>query len=180
MRKLIAFIAVATAFISTPTSANSVKITDGLIEAKNDQMANILTVRNPQQTMNFLHYHISDEAVFQVSFENPFLPEGVDQKPMEMDKVSYIKTFIDGLHYVDSYKVDINTDVLQISEDGSAALVEEVMTEQGVMLNPNNLNMKGIPFVSQTTCQTYYTLNNGVVQSNKAQCKTETGKVGDI
>lgn len=167
----------STSFIA---KASQQKITDQLILEKNQQMQSLLQQRDPRKTIDFLHSHISEEAVFQVSFENTTMPKAQAQQRFQMDKTSYINSFIQGLHYVDQYNVKINTQNIQISQNGKTAVVEETIVEEGVMLDPNNLLGAGMPFISRTSCKMIYGLRNGVVQSDKAECHTQTGETSAI
>ena len=179
MRKNIALSLLTALLFAAPAHAEEVKITNQLIQAQNNEMEEVLTTRDPKKTINFLHSHIDDAAIYQIQVNNPYLPNNKQHHEMNMNKEAYIKTFIDGLHYVDSYDVEITTENIEISSNGQAALAKQVMTEEGVMLNPHNLSDTGIPFVSKTTCQIYYTINEGHIQSNKAKCSTQTSQTND-
>jgi len=167
----------STSFIA---KASQHKITNQLIIAKNKQMQSLLQQRDPRKTIDFLHSHVSEQAIFQVSFENTTMPTGNTQQQFQMDKASYINSFIQGLHYVDQYNVQIDTKNIQISQNGKTAIVEEIIIEEGVMLDPNNVLGSGMPFISKTSCKMVYGLNKGVVQSDKAECHTQTGETSSI
>lgn len=167
----------STSFIA---QASQQRITDRLILEKNQQMQSLLQQRDPRKTIDFLHSHISEEAVFQISFENSTMAKSVAQQSFQMDKKGYINSFIQGLHYVDQYNVKIDTKNIQISKNGKTATVEETIIEEGVMLDPNNILGAGIPFISKTSCKMIYGLNNGIVQSDKAECHTQTGETSTI
>lgn len=167
---------------SAPLIANASqqKITSSLILEKNKEMQALLQKRDPKQTIDFLHSHVSESAVFKVSFENTTLPKNMAQQNFEMDKAGYINSFLQGLHYVDEYNIKIDTKNIEIADNGQTAIVEESITEEGVMLNPDNVLATGIPFISNTSCKTIYTIANGVIQSDKAQCHTQTGEASAI
>lgn len=168
--------------VSTPLIAEATQtgITKDLIVEKNAKMQSLLQKRDPQLTMNFLHSHISDNATFEISFENNTMPKEIKKNSLKMDKAAYINSFIFGQNYIDNYNVKIKTQNVEIVENGKTAIVEEIMTEEGVMLNPNNILDEGIPFLSVTTCKTTYGFKAGVVQSDKASCNTKTGELATI
>jgi hypothetical protein len=160
--------------------ANESLITKTLIVEKNQQMEQLLEKRDPKETINFLHSRINDRAIFKIEVSNPTLPAQAGTRNFEMDKKDYINSFINGLHYVDQYNVTINTLDIQISPDQKSAVVSEKMTEEGVMLNAQAPQKAGIPFSSTTKCQTTYIINNGVMQSDNALCKTQTAELSAI
>ena len=181
MARLYAVIALV--FILTiPLMANARQtgITSNLIIEKNEKMQDLLKQRDPRQTMAFLHSHISHDATFNITVQNSSMPAEIQSNNLEMDKTDYINSFIKGLHYVDNYNINIETKNINIAENGQTAIAEEITIEEGVMLNPHNLLDSGIPFLSKTTCQTVYTLNDGIIQSDKASCHTETGEISTI
>lgn len=166
--------------ISPIAEASQQKITDKLILEKNQQMASLLKARDAYKTISFLHSHISEDATFQISFQNTSMPAEHQKNSMLMDKEAYINSFIQGLHYVDKYDIDIETADIEITEDGESATAKEVIVEEGVMLNPQDPLETGIPFLSTTTCHISYGLKDGLVQSEKARCHTESGEVNTI
>jgi hypothetical protein len=174
---LLSLLLLSPAFIA---EASQQKITNQLIIDKNNKMEALLKSRDARKTIDFLHSHVSEQAEFQIKFKNAFMPDTAAEQGMILDKEKYIKSFIDGLHYVDSYNVNIETKSIEISENGQIAMSEEIMTEEGVMLNPQQPSAEGIPFLSRTTCRTMYTLENDTIQSQKASCYTETGKISSI
>ncbi len=180
-RLLYVFIALLL-IISTPLVAKASRsaITNDLIIEKNAEMETLLKKRNPAETMTFLHEHISDDAKFRISFQNTSMPAEMQKNSLEMGKSDYINTFIQGLAYVDKYDVTIKTGDIKISDNGKTAQAEEVMIEEGVMLNPQNLLDKGIPFLSKTTCITTYAMEKGIIKSDKAACHTESGEISAI
>jgi hypothetical protein len=160
--------------------ASQQQITDQLIIDKNNQMATLLQARDARKTIDFLHSHVSEQAKFQIRFKNAFMPETSSGQNMVLNKETYIKSFIDGLHYVDNYNIEIETTSVEISDNGQMAMSEEIMIEEGIMLNPAQPLAEGVPFLSKTTCHTLYTLENDIIQSQKANCYTETGKISTI
>jgi hypothetical protein len=177
IRFVILLVLLSPAFIA---EASQQKITNQLIIEKNNQMAHLLKARDARQTIDFLHSHVSEKAEFNMIFSNAFMPETAQDQNMVMNKEAYIKSFIDGLHYVDHYNINIQTLNIQISENGKMAMSEEIMTEEGVMLNPHKANDAGVPFLSKTTCHTLYALQDNKIIAEKAECRTETGKVNTI
>lgn len=175
--------AIALLFIlSTPfiAKASHGGITRDLIINKNEQMQILLNKRDPHKTIDFLHSHVSESAIFQISFQNTSMPPNTQKQHMEMDKTDYINSFIQGLNYVDHYGIKIETKNIQIAANGKTAIAEETIIEEGIMLDPNNLLDSGIPFLSKTTCKVLYGLDSGIVQSNKARCHTQTGEINTI
>lgn len=160
--------------------ASKTEITNNLIVEKNREMQTLLELRNPHKTMDFLHEHINDDARFKIKFHNPSLAPQDQKKSFVMNKADYINSFIQGLNYVDNYAVEIETKNIEISEGGKKAVAEEVIIEEGTMLNPNNLLDEGFPFLSKTTCMIEYGLYQGVLKSSKASCFTQTGEVSTI
>ncbi len=177
IRFFILLLLLSPAFIA---EASQQKITNQLIIEKNKQMANLLKARDARKTIDFLHSHVSEQAQFNMIFSNSFMPETAQGQSMTMNKESYIKSFIDGLHYVDNYNINIQTKNIEISENGKMAMSEEVMTEEGVMLNPHKAGDEGVPFLSKTTCHTLYALKGDKILAEKAECLTQTGKINAI
>lgn len=155
-------------------------ITHTLIVEKNQQMEETLKNRDPIKTIDFLHNNISEDADFNIQVNNPTAPATQNKQSFKMGKADYINSFIDGMHYVDNYNVDIQTTKIDISSDQKTATVIEIMTEEGTILNAQNLNNPGMPFLSKTTCTTLYKIESGKMQSNQAFCKTQTGKINTI
>jgi hypothetical protein len=165
---------------SLSVNANENIITQNLIVEKNQQMEDTLQKRDPKATITFLHNNICDNATFNIQVNNPTLDVSQANQSFQMNKVDYINSFITGMHYVDQYDVSIETTNINISSDKKTATVIEVMTEEGVILNAQNLNNPGMPFLSTTTCTTTYKINAGQMQSDQAFCKTQTGAINTI
>lgn len=145
-----------------------------LIKKQNDTMSALLENRSAiQDTIAFLHEHISENAVFEMSMSNETMPKEMLNKSIKMDKTAYINSFIQGTHLIDKYKVSIKTLDVQISPDSKTAISKEIMTEEGVSLNPYNLQEEGKPFISTTSCTTIHKLDNGKAISVKAKCHTD-------
>ena len=147
-----------------------------LIVEKNQEMERLLQKRDPKETIDFLHAHVKEDAVFNIELDNPTFTKETGQKSVKIDKTAYINSFIQGLHYVDDYKVKIDTKNIKISDNKKSAVVTETMTEDGVITHEKTR----IPFNSQTTCTTTYSMNEGVITSDTASCKTSTGETNTI
>lgn len=160
--------------------ANDNIITDALILKQNTQMESFIQARNPQETILFMHDHIADNAEFQISFVNTFMNN--DEKPQKimMNKADYINSYVRGLNYIEDYKIDIETKKINISEDGTYAVTEETITEEGSMLNPHQPSAKGVSFKTHTNCTKLYKLKDGIALSDKAECSSETVKIGAV
>jgi hypothetical protein len=144
-----------------------------MISKKNSEMEEILN-RNEQRlaAIQYLHNHISEDARFRLTVNNPALPIGPDQ-PFEMDKEMYINTYINGTNLIDNYTFDIETVSLETNADKNEAVTEDVLTERGVMMNPYNLSAPGKPFISRTRCKTRRAIENGQLISKGGACHTE-------
>lgn len=175
--KFITFAVMLTALVSLTIQSHAKPATDGilLITEKHQEMSDLLTNRSAMQdTVAFLHEHISETAVFNMSMSNETLPEGAPQQNIQMSKTDYINSFIQGAHFVDDYKVSIKTVDVQVSNDPTIAISKEVMTEEGVSLNPYNLREEGKPFVSTTSCTTTHKIDGDKAIALKAECHTNT------
>lgn len=160
---------------SLNTNANPAPDTITLITEKNQTMSALLENRAAmQETIAFMHEHISENAVFEMSISNETMPADTQGQNIKMDKADYINSFIQGSHFVDKYKVSIKTVDVQPSQDNKTAISKEIMTEEGIILNPYNLQEKGKPFISTTSCTTLHQLDGKKAISVKAQCHTDT------
>jgi hypothetical protein len=157
--------------IASPVDAESI------IRHKNETIASLLQSGDMKQAIAYLHDHISEDATFNIRYHNPFLPAG-QQNSIVMDKKDYINSFVEGLRYVDEYNVAIRTE--SISESATGFTAREVMTEEGIMRNPQDMS-QGIPFLSETTCQTEYSLAPaGEIRSEQSACTTRVGEISAI
>jgi hypothetical protein len=157
------------------TNANPAPDSITLITEKNQTMSALLENRaRMQETIAFMHEHISENAVFEMSMSNETMPKDAQGQNIQMSKADYINSFIQGAHFVDHYKVSIKTIDVQLSNDNKTAVSKEIMTEEGVSLNPNNLQEEGKPFISTTSCTTLHQLDGEKAISLKAQCHTDT------
>lgn len=157
------------------TNANPAPDSITLITEKNQTMSSLLENRtNMQETIAFMHEHISENAVFDMSMSNETLPSDMPSQNIQMSKSDYINSFIQGTHFVDDYKVTIKTIDVQLANDNKTAISKEIMTEEGVSLNPLNLKEEGKPFISTTSCTTLHKLDGEKAISVKAQCHTDT------
>lgn len=146
-----------------------------LITEKNQTMSALLENRSEmQETIAFMHEHISENAVFEMSMSNETMPADMQGQNIKMDKADYINSFIQGTHFVDQYKVSIKTVDVQPSKDNKTAISKEIMIEEGLILNPRNLQEEGKPFISTTSCTTLHQLDGEKAISVKAQCHTDT------
>ncbi|NQZ14368.1 MAG: hypothetical protein HRT94_06080 [Alphaproteobacteria bacterium] len=176
-KKFITFAVMITALVGIVMQSHAKPATDGilLITEKNQTMSKLLENRGAMQdTITFLHEHISETAVFDMSMSNETMPEGAPQQSIQMSKADYINSFIQGTHFVDDYKVSIKTVDVQVSNDPTIAISKEVMTEEGVSLNPYNLREEGKPFVSTTNCTTTHKIDGDKAIAVKAECHTNT------
>lgn len=163
--------------IGTSIHSNARQTPDSitLITEKNQTLSELLENRAAiQETIAFMHNHISENAVFEMSMNNETMPKDIPNQNIKMDKVDYINSFIQGAHFVDEYKVSIKTIAVEPSDDQKTAISKEIMTEEGVILNPHNLQEEGKPFISTTSCTTLHQLEGGKAISVKAQCHTDT------
>lgn len=165
---------------SLSAHADANLITQTLIVEKNQQLEETLKKRDAIETINFLHSNISDDATFQIEVNNLTREAISANHNFQMNKKDYINSFINGMHYIDEYDVSIKTTNIDIAPNQKTAIVTEVMIEEGVILNAQNLNNPGMPFLTKTTCSTTYTINVGQMQSNKALCQTQTGEINAI
>lgn len=145
-----------------------------LIKEQNDTMSELLENKTSiQDAITFLHEHISNDAVFEVSMNNETMPKEMLGQSIKMDKAAYINSFIQGTHLIENYKVSIKTLDIKISNDNKTAISQEIMTEEGLSLNPYNLQEKGKPFISTTSCTTLHKLDGEKAISIKGKCHTD-------
>ncbi|NCC21151.1 MAG: hypothetical protein EOM26_01665 [Alphaproteobacteria bacterium] len=169
--------ATLTAFLvlltSLPARADDARM-EAMVAEKNAEMEVILNKEGQKlAAIRFLHRHISDDAQFKLTVNNPAMPTASADRTIEMDKESYINTFIQGTNYIDRYQFSIDTLDTKPLPGGAEAITEEILTERGVMLNPLNLNAPGRNFVSRTRCQTRHAVENGELISRGGECHTE-------
>lgn len=162
------------------SDASDSVITKDLIVEKNEKMEELLTKREPRETIQFLHNHIDEQAVFNIEMNNPTMPAAQTTNQFQMNKQDYINSFITGMHYVDDYRVSIKTQSIDIAADQKTAIVHEVMLEEGTMLNAQDPLKAGLPFSSKTNCTTRYTIQNGQMKSDQASCQTSTAEINTI
>ncbi|NCO02657.1 MAG: hypothetical protein GW903_00515 [Alphaproteobacteria bacterium] len=166
---------------SLQTQASTAPDYLALISEKNKTMSSLLEDRsNMQETITFLHQHISETATFEMSMSNTTMPKDMLQQNIKMSKADYINTFIHGTHYVDDYEVSIETIAVQPANDGKSVISQEIMTEQGVALNPNDVKEAGKAFISTTKCITTHKIEGEKAVAVDAKCHTNTSFVNDI
>jgi hypothetical protein len=147
--------------------------TKALIAQKNLEMKQILNQdKRTLAAINYLHKHISEDARFRLTVNNPVLPIDPGQT-FEVNKETYINTYIQGTNFIDQYQFDIKTVSVEIDPATNEAVTEDILTESGVMLNPYNLNAPGKPFVSRTRCKTVQAVVEGALVSKGGACHTE-------
>jgi len=146
-----------------------------LIEEKNEKMSALLENRAQiNDTVTFLHEHISEQAVFDMSMSNATMPKDAPQANIQMSKADYINSFIQGTHYVEDYHIDIKTVEVQPTNGGNSVMSKEIMTEQGVAMNPNDIKDPGKAFISTTKCVTIHEIKDEKAVSVRAKCHTDT------
>ncbi len=156
----------------TPAQAKEEQITD-LIAQKNLEMKKVLNQdKRTLSAINYLHKHISDDARFRLTVNNPVLP--IDSKQtFEMNKEAYINTYIQGTNYIDDYEFDIDTVSVKMDLESAEAITEDILVERGEMLNPYNLEAPGKQFVSRTRCTTRHKVIDGELVSKGGSCHTD-------
>ncbi len=146
-----------------------------LIETKNNTMSELLENRAKiNDTVTFLHEHISDQALFDMSMSNATMPKDMPQQNIQMSKADYINSFIQGTHFIENYNVTIETVEVQPTGDGKNVVSKEIMTEQGLAMNPNDIKESGKAFISTTKCVTMHEIKNEKAVSIRAKCHTDT------
>jgi hypothetical protein len=148
---------------------------EDLVIRKNAEMERVLNAGNHNKldAIRFLHRHISDDARFALTVNNPAMRGHNPAATVEMDKEAYINTFVQGTNYIDNYSVSIKTLLTEPAPGGAEALADEILTERGTMMNPNNLSAPGQQFVSRTRCRTRHALENGALVTRGGACHTD-------
>jgi hypothetical protein len=147
-----------------------------LVVEKNQQMEKLLQNRDAKATINFLHNLVQENAVFDIELDNPTLTKKIGKNTIKIGKVDYINSFIQGLSYIDDYKVKINTNDIKVSADKKSVEVTETMVEHGVIKR----NKDPVSFNSKTTCVATYLVDESTLSYSKASCKTVTGATNTI
>ncbi len=175
MRYFIVTIFAMTIFVFAATAqatGNKAAMLQDLIKAKNATIETLLNDKARKiEAAQFLHDHISNDATFTLSVNNPALAD--KKQSFEMNKADYINTYIQGTNFVDNYAVHINTVKMQAADSAEKAYSVEIMTERGTMIDPATAE-KGRDFVSTTTCRTLNSLSDdNTVISEGSECHTE-------
>lgn len=181
MKKIMIITAIVFSFgLIRPAFSETLSITPSLIAENNSEMETVLNQNGKVlSTIRYLYNHISNDAVFMVSVNNPSLSIPSDQV-FEMNKESYINTYIQGVNFIDQYSFHIETLGIEISSDSKEAATEELLTERGVMVNPYNPDSPGRKFVSSTRCTTLHAIVDGELVSKGGSCHTDVAFEEDI
>ncbi len=172
MNKVIATAALLCLMIIPAAHASEAKITE-LISEKNLEMKQALNQeKRTLAAIKYLHKHISDDARFRMTVNNPVLPIDPSQT-FEMNKETYINTYIQGTNLIDAYEFDIDTVKVSINKGTNEAVTEDILVERGIMLNPYNLTAPGKHFVSRTRCTTHQEVVEDALVSKGGACHTE-------
>ncbi len=159
--------------LSTSSAATNERHVEEMIAQKNAQMERVLNSEGGKiAVIRFLHEHISDDARFELTVNNPAMPAASGAQTFEMDKEAYINTFVQGTNFIDNYAVDIDTVQTRIEPETGEAVSEDVLVERGVMMNPYNMSAPGKLFESRTTCETRHVVEGGALISKGGICHT--------
>lgn len=156
-------------------SAAEQPITQDMVENQHRAMESALNARADRAAaVQFLDDHISDDARYSMTVNNPGLPDVYQDKTLEMSKSDYINTFIQGTNFIAGYHVDIQMTDFSYDAARGEAVSTAIMTERGAMVSPLTMNIdEGKPFISRTTCRTHHVLQNNVLVIRGGECHTD-------
>ncbi len=183
MRTPVFLFALFTLYIGFPAQAAQDDIVlASLVEKKYQEMEDVLNNTGKKlSAIRFLHNHISDDATFSMSVDNPTLPHGNPKKKFRINKEQYINSYLDAAGMIDHYNIDIDPVRVDVDQEKSEAVSEEIMTESGLMLNPLNMAAPGKQFTSITKCITHHVLQkDGTLVSKGSDCHTRVNIDTDI
>lgn len=155
----------------TVSSAYAETITSKMVEEKYSQLKDILNDRqNFDKAALFLHQHISEDASFQFTINNPIVSKNDTSPVLTMNKEDYINSYLQGPSFVHDYSFDIKTKGFSFDQNKNEAFTLDIMTERGVM--PSELN-SGKQFISQTICRTKHELKDNRLVATASECHTD-------
>lgn len=158
---------------ATPALAGEA-ITEQMVAAKNAELAKLLNDRqNTNGSTQYMHDHISDTAKFELSVNNPAMPQSAGDQSFQMNKQDYINSYIQGPVYISDYTIAIKTAAFAYDEATGQAQSKDVITERGTMRSPRPDLKDGKDMVSTTTCTTTHALKDGKLATTGAKCHTE-------
>lgn len=170
---LIAITALLTACFVSVADASTNHLTNAMITAQYEKLEQALNRTDDKEPLaRFLHNHISEHARFDVSVDD----HRQQPRRLTLNKNDYINSYIQGTNFIRDYRASIETLSVDIDPATNHALSREIITEHGTILDPHNLqDVKGRPFISQTTCHTLHGLQNGKIVALGGQCHTSIG-----
>jgi len=175
---MIRFLVLALTIIAlsfTSAHADAEEITLEMVASANQKKEQLLNARQDRSAaIRFLHNHISDNARFKMTVNNPTMSKAHQGQKLELTKQDYINSFIQGTNFVADYEMRIQTVGFDYDNGSGTAQSTDILTERGVMLNPADLSStNGQHFVSRTTCKTRHKLENGSLIATGSECHTD-------
>jgi hypothetical protein len=158
---------------ATPAFAGEA-ITEQMVAAKNAELAKLLNDRqNTNGSTQYMHEHIAENAKFELSVNNPAMPEAASGQSFQMNKADYINSYIQGPVYISNYNIAIKTASFAYDAATGEARSRDIITERGTLQSPRPDAKAGKDMVSTTTCETTHTLKDGKLATTGAKCHTE-------
>ena len=149
---------------ATPALAGEA-ITEQMVATKNAELAKLLNDRqNTNGSTQYMHEHIAENAKFELSVNNPAMPEAASGQRFQMTKEDYINSYIQGPVYIAHYNIVL---------DSLTGASRDIITERGTLQSPRPDAKAGKDMVSTTTCETTHALKDGKLATTGAKCHTE-------
>jgi len=155
--------------IATPISA---KISvEAQIKEDLQTMETVLNNKSDvQKLLTFFHTFIDESANFDISVQNPTLPENMQANSFSMNKEQFINSFLQGTQNIQNYSVSVNVEKVVQNQDKVTSA--HTLIERGVVSNPMDPTETGKAFISETKCLSNYDANAKTIAVKDSMCKT--------
>lgn len=128
-----------------------------------------------QEIIDYLNAHMDKGARFKSTMEYVIPDQPVEKTSLSLSKKDFMESVMTAKHAVSSYETALEIQSIQITGDGTKAVVKTVSRDQGSM----NIEVEGgafesLPMQGRSSCNQIISLSDdGIIQMYSAQCSTK-------